>query len=184
MKGVIRLQCMAGARYTLNAGKGISLFSHADGLRAIAHHGPLLVQSQHDTTQIDSGKDVKISAKGRVLIQAEELVLMNTAGAYLSLKGGGPEIGGPGAMTIKTNGHQWNGPASRKAEPRTFAEGEFVRTPRALRAGDGEPVEGLELGLEVDGEQRTFTTNATGEGDKIKADGVQALRVFLTRDGS
>jgi len=58
------LQFTAGQRYSLNAGKGISLFSHSGGLHAIAHHGPLLLQSQHDTTQIDSGKDVRSAPGG------------------------------------------------------------------------------------------------------------------------
>jgi type VI secretion system secreted protein VgrG len=172
------LQFTAGQRYSLNAGKGISLFSHADGLRAIAHHGPLLIQSQHDTTQIDSGKDVKISAIGRVIIMAEEIVLANTSGAYLTLKGGAPEIGGPGALSVKTDGHNWSGPASRKAELPKFAEGEFVRTLLAVRAGDGEPVEGVELNLEMDGEQRTITTNSAGEGEKITSDCVQLIKAF------
>ena len=50
------LQWVAGQRCSVNAGKGISLFAHADGLRAIAHHGKLLLQSQHDDTDINAGK--------------------------------------------------------------------------------------------------------------------------------
>ncbi|WP_338770869.1 type VI secretion system Vgr family protein [Massilia sp. METH4] len=177
------LQLTAGQRFNVNAGKGISLFSHANGLHAVAHHGPLLMQSQHDTTQIDSGKDVKISAKGRVIIMAEEIVLVNTAGAYLALKGGGPEIGGPGTMTIKTDGHHWNGPASQKAELPKFAEGEFCRTPRAIRPSDGEPVEGVKLNLEVDGGTPiAITTDSAGEGGKITGDTVQWLHAYLGDD--
>ncbi|WP_229418864.1 type VI secretion system Vgr family protein [Pseudoduganella flava] len=172
------LQLTAGQRYNVNAGKGISLFSHADGLHAIAHHGPLVMQSQHDTTQIDSGKDVKISARGRVIIMAEEVVLVNKDGAYLALKGGGPEIGGPGAMTVKTNGHNWNGSASRKAELPSFGEGQFVRTPRVVRSSDGEPVKDFELNLDVGGARRTVKTNSAGEGEKITADHVQVIKAL------
>ncbi|TWI65476.1 type VI secretion system secreted protein VgrG [Pseudoduganella lurida] len=173
------LQLTAGQRMNVNAGKGISLFSHANGLRAIAHHGPLLMQSQFDTTQIDSGKDVKISAKGRVIIQAEELVFVNTGGAYIALKGGAPEIGGPGALTVKTDGHNWNGAASKSADLPKFTDGEFVRTPRVLRGSDGEPVEGVKINVEVDGQRRTVTTNSAGEGEKITSDTVQQLRAFF-----
>lgn len=172
------LQLTSGQRFNVNAGKGISLFSHWNGLHAIAHHGPLLMQSQHDTTQIDSAKDVKISAAGRVIIMAEEIVLVNTAGAYLSLKGGEPEIGGPGEMRIRTDGHRWNGPASKGAEVPKFTDGEFVRTPRVVRGSDDEPVEGYELNLDVGGELKTVITNAAGEGEKITSDCLELIKAF------
>ncbi len=178
------LQLTAGQRFNVNAGKGISLFSHSDGLHAIAHHGPLLMQSQHDTTQIDSALDVKISARRRVIIMAEELVLVNTAGAYITLKGGAPEIGGPGALTVKTDGHNWNGPATQKAELPKFTEGEFIRTPLVVRSSDDEPVAGEELNLDVNGELRTITTNSAGEGEKITSDCVQLIRAFRSSGNS
>jgi len=109
---------------------------------------------------------------------AEEIVLVNTAGAYLTLKGGGPEIGGPGALTVKTDGHRWNGPASSKAELPKFTEGEFVKTPLVVRSSDGEPVAGEEVNLDVDGELRTITTNSAGEGEKITSDCVKLIRAF------
>jgi type VI secretion system secreted protein VgrG len=173
------LQFTAGQRYSLNAGKGISLFSHAGGLHAVAHHGQLLLQSQHDTTQIDSARDVKISATGRVIIMAEEIVLANTAGAYLSLKGGAPEIGGPGALTVKTDGHRWNGPASTKAELPKFTQGEFVRTPLVVRSSDGEPVAGMTLNITVGDRQQTITTDSAGLGEQITTDSVELIKASL-----
>ena len=48
------LQMTAGQRCNVNAGKGISLFAQREGLTAIANYGKVLVQSQHDSTQIDA----------------------------------------------------------------------------------------------------------------------------------
>lgn len=175
----------AGERVNINAGKGLSLFAQQDGMRAIAQNGPVLVQSQHDSTQIDSAKDVKISAKGRVIIMAEELVLVNTAGAYLTLKGGGPEIGGPGAMTVKTDGHHWNGPAKQSAELPTFGDSEFSRTPKLVRASDGEPIEGMDFHVEADGEVLVSgKTDGSGTGKQIVADRIRQLRAYFYRKRS
>jgi len=176
------LQMSAGQRVNINAGKGLSLFAQQDGMRAIAQNGPVLVQSQHDSTQIDSAKDVKISAKGRVIIMAEELVLLNTAGAYITLKGGGPEIGGPGALTVTTDGHHWNGPAKQSAELPTFGDTEFSRTPKLVRASDGEPIEGMDFHVEADGEELVSgKTDGGGTGKQIVADRIRQLRAYFYR---
>ncbi|SFM81406.1 DUF2345 domain-containing protein, partial [Rugamonas rubra] len=179
------LQMTAGQRCNVNAGKGISLFSQQDGLAAIANHGKVLLQSQHDSTQIDSAKDVKISARGRVIVMAEEILLVNSGGAYISLKGGTPEIGGPGELTIKTAGHNWNGPASRSAELPTFGEGDFGRKPYLERGIDGQPVKGMELHLERDGDAPlTGTSDAAGEAGKVDTNRVQQIAATFHKRSS
>lgn len=172
------MQLTCGQRYNLNAGKGISLFSHMDGITQVAHKGKFVMQSQHDDMQIDSARDLKITAAQRVVVMADkEITFIVGGGAYLTLKGGAVEIGGPGAMTIKTDGHHWNGPASQKTELPTFEAGEFVRTPRLLRATDGKPVEGMKVHVErSDAAPMLGETNAAGEGEQITADHLQQLR--------
>ena len=170
------VQVTAGQRFNVNAGKGVSLFAQNEGLSAIAHHGKLLMQSQHDSTQIDSANDVRISARGRVIIMADDIVLINSAGAYLSLKDGAPEIGGPGPMRVKTAGHHWDGPASKSAELPTFGDGNFARTPRLLRGSDGLPVKEMELTLQRDGAAAVSgVTDGAGAAGKIEADHVEQL---------
>ena len=179
------LQLTAGQRFAVNAGKGISLFAQQEGLTAIANHGKLLMQSQHDSTQIDSAKDIKISAKGRVIIMAEEIVLVNAAGAYLSLAGAAPEIGGPGPLTLKTDGHHWNGPASKSATLPTFGEGDFSRTPRLLHANDLKPVKDMALRLEPDGgAPASDTSDHAGEAGKTEADHMQLIKATFHRPRS
>ncbi|WP_229415723.1 type VI secretion system Vgr family protein [Pseudoduganella armeniaca] len=175
------MQFTSGQRFNLNAGKGISLFSHMDGIAQIAHHGKFLMQSQHDDMQIDSAKDVKATAGKRFIVMAEEEVtLIVGGGAYLKLKGGNVELGGPGTLTVKTDGHHWNGPASASTEMPKFEAGDFSRIPRLLRPTDGKPVEGMKLHVERDGDTPlSGQSNGAGEGDTITSDQPQLLSAFF-----
>ena len=180
------MQLTSGQRFNLNAGKGISLFSHMDGIRQIAHKGKFIMQSQHDDMQVDAARDLKATAGQRMIFMAEkEITFIVSGGAYLTLKGGAVEVGGPGAITIKTDGHHWDGPASGKAELPTFGEGTFERTPRLLRATDGEPVEGVDVRVaRADGGTLAGQTNAAGEAEPVSADHVQQMKVtFHTSEG-
>lgn len=180
------MQLTSGQRFTLNAGKGISLFSHSDGIAQVAHKGKFVMQSQHDDMAIDSARDLKVTAGQRMVVMAaKEITFIVGGGAYLTLKGGAVEIGGPGAMTVRTDGHHWNGPASKKTELPTFEDGDFVRTPRLLRATDGQPVEGVDVRVErADGSAFDGRTNAAGESEQVSADQVQQLKaIFYTTKG-
>ncbi|NHZ66108.1 type VI secretion system Vgr family protein [Massilia genomosp. 1] len=180
------MQLTSGQRFNLNAGKGISLFSHREGITQIAHHGKFLMQSQHDDMLADSAKDIKVTAGKRVIVMAEdEITLMVGGGAYLTLKGGNVEIGGPGPIDINTNGHHWNGPASATPVLPSFSDGEFGRIPRLLRPTDGKPVEGMKLHVErSDDGPLSGKSNAAGEGDKITSDRLQLLTATFFRSDS
>jgi type VI secretion system secreted protein VgrG len=107
------LQQTAGQRYNLNAGKGISLFAHDEGFKAIAHHGKMLIQSQHDDTQINAEQNVTVTAsQGKITTAADQqIVWMTAGGAYIKLAGGKFEMGAPGGCTIKAGKHVYVGPA-------------------------------------------------------------------------
>ncbi|MEO6921911.1 MAG: type VI secretion system Vgr family protein [Collimonas sp.] len=174
------MQFTAGQRFNLNAGKGISLFSHKDGIVQIAHYGKFLMQSQHDDMQVDSAKDLKVTANKHLILMAEEITLMTTGGAYIKLKGGTPEIGGPGALTVKTAGHNWNGPASSPAELPKFNQGDLNRTPRLLSPMDGKPVEGMKAHVERAGDSPVSgQSGSDGKASKIDADRLQQIKAFF-----
>jgi type VI secretion system secreted protein VgrG len=177
------MQLASGKRFNVNAGKGISLFSHSDGITQIAHNGDFTMQSQHDDMKLVSAKDIKITAAKRMIAMAEEeMTFIVSGGAYLRLKGGDIEIGGPGNLTVKTAEHHWNGPASGKTEMPSFGEGMFERTPRLVRATDGKPVEGMQVHIERAGAAPlTGQTNAAGEGPKVKGDRLEQLKVTFKK---
>jgi len=177
------MQLASGKRFNVNAGKGISLFSHSDGITQIAHNGDFTLQSQHDDMKLVSAKDIKVTAAKRMIAMAEEeMTFIVSGGAYLRLKGGDIEIGGPGNLTVKTAEHHWNGPASGKTEMPSFGAGTFERTPRLVRATDGKPVEGMQVHIERDGAAPiTGETNAAGEGPKVKGDRLELLKVTFKK---
>ncbi|WP_426075512.1 type VI secretion system Vgr family protein [Janthinobacterium sp. PSPC3-1] len=176
-----QLQLSAAQHCNLNAGKGISLFAHQDGIVQVAHHGKFLLQSQHDLLQADAAKEIRLSAGTRLVGMAQdEITFMTTGGAYLKLSGGAVELGGPGALTIKTDGHHWNGPGSMKAELPVFSEGDLGRMPRLVRATDGMPVEGVEVHVERENDSAlTGKSDAGGRGPKVLTDHLQRLKGFF-----
>lgn len=174
------LQLTAGQRFNLNAGKGVSVFAHREGIKQIAHYGKFLMQSQHDEMQIDSATDLKVTAGKHLILMADEITLMSTGGAYFKLKGGMPEIGGTDALHVRTDGHNWDGPASVSAGLPKFSEGDLSRTPRLLSPTDGEPVAGMKLHVErPDASPVTGESAGDGTGGKVTASGLQQLKAFF-----
>ena len=177
------MQLASGKRFNVNAGKGISLFSHSEGITQIAHNGDFLLQSQHDNMNLVSAKDIKVTAAKRMIAMADqEMTFIVSGGAYLRLKGGDIEIGGPGKLTVKTAEHHWNGPASEKTEMPSFGEGAFERTPVLIRPTDGKPIEGMQVHILRDGKESIVgETNAAGEGPKITSDRLEQIRVTFKK---
>nr|WP_179676206.1 type VI secretion system Vgr family protein [Duganella sp. 1224] len=93
------LQMTAGQQATLNAGRGISLFSHSDGIDLIARQGKLLMQSQRDEIELNAAKDVKLTAsEGKIFGMAQEIVLIADDGSFIKI-GGGITLGTNGVIT-------------------------------------------------------------------------------------
>ena len=78
------LQHTSGGHTIVNAGQGVSTFAQSGGIRTIAHQGELLLQSQHDSTRIDSAVDCAIAAQGKITLDAPEIIL-RTNGASIRL---------------------------------------------------------------------------------------------------
>lgn len=117
------MQFTSGQRFNLNAGKGISLFSHHDGITAIAHHGKFLMQSQSDDTEINSAKNVKISATGGVIsLMAKEIRLVAEDGSFVKI-GGGITNGTNGDIKNQAAKFPFSGPATMHTELPVFASG-------------------------------------------------------------
>lgn len=117
------MQFASGQRFNLNAGQGISLFSHRDGIKAIAHYGKFIMQSQHDDTEINSAKNVKLTATdGVVSVMAKEIVLIAEDGSFVRI-GGGITLGTNGDIKSQAANFPFSGPASMHTEMPTFDGG-------------------------------------------------------------
>lgn len=140
------VQVTSGQRINLQAGHGVAMFVHAEGISAIANQGKVTLQSQADDTQIDSAKNIQLTAAGGKLAGAasDEVVFVTSGGAYLKLHGGDIELGCPGNFTVKSAGHMWGGAASMSVDLPKFDHAPLGRVPQLVRATDGEVAHGYE----------------------------------------
>ncbi|NVD96431.1 type VI secretion system tip protein VgrG [Massilia sp. BJB1822] len=116
-------QLSAGQSLIANAGKGISLFTHSEGIKAIAQRGKLLLQSQHDDTELNSAKDVKFtSTEGKIIGMAKEIVLIAEDGSFIKI-GGGITLGTQGTITHHGASFPFKGPSTMAASLPQFTDG-------------------------------------------------------------
>ncbi|MEJ7804770.1 MAG: type VI secretion system Vgr family protein [Telluria sp.] len=117
------LQLTAGQRFNLNAGKGISMFAHHDGIKVIAHNGDLLMQSQHGDININADKNINLTAtNGVIKLMAKEIQVIAEDGSFIKI-GGGITLGTKGDIAHKAAKFPFTGPATMDAEFPTFGGG-------------------------------------------------------------
>jgi type VI secretion system secreted protein VgrG len=118
------LQLTAGQRFNLNAGKGISLFSHHDGMALIAHNGKLLLQSQHDDTEINAAKNFKVtSTDGKITGMAKSIELIAEDGSFIKIGDGGITFGSSTPLKFHAPEFDFNAPSTMAVELPTFSGG-------------------------------------------------------------
>lgn len=160
------VQVTSGQRINLQAGHGVAMFAQADDVSAVANQGKVLLQSQANDTQIDSAKNIQMTAAGGKLagMASDQVVFVTSGGAYLKLQGGDIELGCPGSFTVKSAGHTWGGPASMSTDMPKFDHAPLGRVPQLVRTSDGQAVKGYEGEVrKATGEVIKGTTDASGK---------------------
>lgn len=121
------IQAFAGQRVNINAGKGISMFSHQDGIKQIARAGKLDIQAQQDGIGIAADRDVTItSSQGDIVLAAKKGITLMCGGAYIKIAEGKIELGCPGEFIVKAGMHKWDGPARQEADLPFFPAAEHT----------------------------------------------------------
>lgn len=106
-----------GQQFGLNAGKGISLFAHSAGFKAIAHQDDALIHAQKGNIDITASQNVQIIAsENEVLIMAKKKITLLAGDAYITLGDGKIELGCTGSLTGKSAKVDWQGPASMEKD--------------------------------------------------------------------
>ena len=117
------LQLTAGQRFNLNAGKGISMFAHHDGIKVIAHNGDVLMQSQHADININADKNINLTAtNGTIRLMAKEIHVIAEDGSFIKI-GGGIALGTKEDIAHKAANFPFGGPATMATEFPTFGGG-------------------------------------------------------------
>ena len=116
-------------RFTVAAGEAISLFAQKMGIKIFAARGPVAIQAQTGTMQLQSDQAMSInSVNGEITLNAAQgITLVSNGGAYIKIKDGSIELGAPGAVNIKNDNLSWGGSASleQALQPMTVADPEF-----------------------------------------------------------
>lgn len=116
-------------RFTVAAGDAISFFAQKLGIKMYAARGPVAIQAQTGTMQLQSDQALSVnSVNGEITLNAAQgITLVSNGGAYIKIKDGSIELGAPGAVSIKNDNISWGGSASldKALEPMTIADPEF-----------------------------------------------------------
>ena len=180
------IQLTAGQRFNLNAGQGVSLFSHHGGIKAIAHHGKVMLQSQHDDTELNSAKNVKITATdGKVVLMAKEIHIVAEDGSFIKV-GGGISLGTKGDIKHQGANFPFDGPATMKAELPTFEGGspdqKFVLKYGA-HGGEAVPAANRRFEIEMtDGSTLKGTSDASGNTELLQRDAMHIAHIRILTD--
>lgn len=158
-------QALAGQRINIQAGKGISLFAHQDGIKHIARTGKLDIQAQQDSIAIAADRDVKITAsQGEIVIAAKKSLTLLCGGAYIKIADGKIEHGCAGDFTVKAGTHKWDGPAQQEAQLPFFPSAEHTNWLRLdLDGHQGAPMAGVPYTLHFgSGQTKDGTLDGAG----------------------
>jgi type VI secretion system secreted protein VgrG len=189
------MQLTAGQRFSVNAGKGLSLFAHHGGLHAIAHNGKLLMQSQHDDTTIESAQNMQLTAsEGTVTVTGKVILLVAADGSFLKLGDGPPVLGSKAPLRFHAPDYTFDGPESMAAQFPTFGAGGAdqkleLRYPRGVADDDGaEPLGALVKDMKMhvalsDGTSLESVSDAQGKSELLARDAMHMAEIVLSRGG-
>ncbi|CAB3764449.1 hypothetical protein LMG29660_04977 [Burkholderia puraquae] len=178
------VQVTSGERINLHGGRGVAMFAHSEGVSAIENQGKVTIQSQNDDTQVDSAKNIQLTAAGGKLagMASDQVVFVTSRGAYLKLHGSDIELGCPGTFTVKSAGHSWDGPASMSADMPKFDHAALGRVPKLVRATDGNAAAGFDGQVQkASGALSNLKTDAAGELPAVHADQFEKLAVQFVK---
>ena len=174
------VQLASGQRVSLQGGQGVAAFAQSGGISVVANQGKVKLESQADDMQIDSAKNIQLTAAGGKLagMASQQVVLVTSGGAYLKLDGANIELGCPGSFTVKSAGHTWGGPASMSADMPKFDAGTMGRVPQLVRATDGVAVSGYEGEVQkATGDLVSGQSDAGGKLPAVSSDRFEPLAV-------
>lgn len=159
------IQAIAGQHVNIQAGKGMSLFAHQNGMKHIARAGKLDIQAQQDSIGIAADRDVKITAsQGDIVIAAKKSLTLLCGGAYIRIADGKIEQGCAGDFTVKAGMHKWDGPAQQEAQLPFFPSAEHTNWLKLdLDGYQGAAMAGVPYTLHfADGQTKDGTLDSSG----------------------
>ena len=131
------VQIAAGQHYAVNAGQGIRQFAHGGGIHHIAHQGEFVMQSQHDSTRLESAHNINLNAGQEARITARSITLVAEDGSFIKI-GDGITLGTNGAIKQHAASFPHAGPQTVAAQKPEFTQ-EAVQASFVLRRNAANP---------------------------------------------
>jgi type VI secretion system secreted protein VgrG len=162
----------------VNAGKGLSLFSHKGGFKAIAHQDDLDLQTQHGDIVMTAAKNVKLFAsENEILIAASKKLTLMCGGSYITIAADGVVCGGP-AFTGKVGSVSWPGADSMSTNLPKVDMGKTRRKFQHHFEATGEPIADAKYKIQsTDGRVFQGQTDHDGFTEPVELDDMQILSV-------
>ena len=157
------------------SGKTTSIFAHDGGIQAFAGNGTVSIRAHTDAMEIYAEQDVTIvSVNDEIRIHAKSKIEMIGGQSKVTLEGGNVTYACPGNFTVKSAGHQWEGPGQGAAELLNLPQGtaqepvQWIEVERMYY--DGSAVQGAPVKVTfADGSVRQAALSSDG---RVRMEGV------------
>ncbi|MBR7943614.1 type VI secretion system Vgr family protein [Burkholderia cenocepacia] len=99
--------------FTVAAGRQVSLFAQAQGVRVVAAKQDVVVQARTGAMALAASKDIHVnSVDGSIVAASRGALTLTSGGAYIKIDGGNIELGCPGDIALKCGNFHWTGPGN------------------------------------------------------------------------
>jgi len=178
------------------SGKTTSIFTHDGGIQAFAGNGPVSIRAHTDAMEIYAEQDVTVvSVNDEIRIHAKNKIEMIGGQSKVTLEGGNVTYACPGNFTVKSSGHQWEGPGNGTVELPRLPRGNATPIPAnnplfavydeqvVFKDSTGEPISGrlrYEVVNQADPDQFVAgNTPVLGEVERMETPSAQPLEQRL-----
>lgn len=168
--------------FTVAAGEQISLFSRK-GTKMFATHGDIDIQAQGGKVTTWSTDDTHVASGKKMTVTAQDELVLICGGAYIKLKGGNVEIGGPGKLLVKNGGIVKQGAASMQSAMKSFEPEQFSEAFVITHPLNGKPLASQKYKITLDdGQIIEGVTDASGKTQTIASNAVKDMIITLMND--
>lgn len=168
-------------KLSVAAGEVISFFSQKLGIKLFAGRGPVDIQAQSDAMTLMADKDLTVSSvNGKVRIQGQQEIVLESGGAYIRIADGNVTIGGPGDLILKVITMQKQGAGSLNdalngmPKPGGLYDEQFTLRDEHT----GEVLAHMPYRVETPSGLVEGITDAAGRTSRIYSDKAQVLKIF------
>ncbi|MFM0414372.1 type VI secretion system Vgr family protein [Paraburkholderia aromaticivorans] len=180
------MQLVSGQRFSATAGEGMQLFARAQGIKAIANQGPVVLQAQADELTANAQKGIRFGTnEGEIVITGPSIRIVAEDGSYLKI-GGGVTLGTKGDAKILAASHQWSGPSTDQATKSPFANAPTDQRFRLHYPGDTQdaPSPAANQSYRIttdDGRVIEGKSDANGLTELVKDDAMRILKIDILK---